>query len=141
MSDAPEPFRELAGVRQHVDEPKRRWFVAPAMDLIVCVDEYDRPFKFQLWYEVWRTEYALTWETGRGFNHALVNTGKGATGVSMTPILGFDYAPFDQPYLLELFQVSYSGLPTNIGSLVLEALTLYPSSPTVAGKRPAKKSV
>lgn len=140
MSGGTEQFRELSGVRQYADEPKRRWFVAPTMDLIVWVDEFDRPFKFQLCYEVRVTEYALTWETGRGFNHALVDGGEGNPVMNRTPILRNNNAPFDKAYLLGLFQVSNANLPTSIGSLVSEALELFPSSPTVAGKRPMKNN-
>lgn len=135
MSDGPEQFRELSGVRQHADEPKRRWFFTPAMGLIVWVDELDRPFKFQLCYDMRVAEYALTWETGKGFNHALVDGGEGGPGINRTPILCSDQ-PFDKSNLLPLFEVSSSSLPTSIGSLVSEALMLYPSSPIAAGKRP-----
>lgn len=144
MRDASEQFRELSHVRQHVGEARRRWFVAPAMDLIVWFDELDRPFRFQLCYEVWMTEYALTWEAGRGFNHALVDGGDGGSGESRTPILCGD-EPFEKSYLVELFHASNADLPENIGSLVSEALMLYPSSPVVAGydgsrhARPAAK--
>ncbi len=140
MSETPDQFRELAHVRQHTDEPKRRWFVAPGMDLIAWVDEYERPFKFQLWYAKRPTEFALTWESGRGFNHAEVDGGEARPAASMTPILNNDDAPFDQSYLLELFQASHATLPTDIGSMVLEALQRYPSSPAVAGRRPASRA-
>lgn len=132
-SDNPELFRELAGVRQYANEPKRRWFITPGMDLIVWVDELDRPFKFQLCYETQAAEYALTWEALRGFNHAMVDDGE---RTNRTPILCGD-APFEKSYLLELFKASNAGLPADIGGLVLEALTLYPASPVAAGVRPA----
>lgn len=140
MIDRPEQFRELADVRQHVGEPKRRWFVGPGMDLIVWFDEWDRPFKFQLCYEVWLSEYALTWEAGRGFNHARIDSGEHTAGIRGTPILCDDKTPFDQTYLMGLFQTSNSNLPTEIKGLVSEALRLYPSSPMVSGRRPLQKT-
>lgn len=136
MNDEVEQFRELADVRQHANEPKRRWFFAPAMDLTVWVDELERPFKFQLCYEKRPAEYALTWEAGRGFNHALVDRGEGSPAMAPSPILRNDDEPFEKTYLLALFQASYANLPTSIGSLVSDALMLYPSSPAVAGRRP-----
>lgn len=136
MTVETEPFRELAGVRQYTDEPRRRWFFAPTMDLIVWVDECDRPFKFQICYEVKTAEYALTWESGQGFDHALVDRAKGDASMNRTAILRKDDT-FDKEYLLALFQNANSNLPPDIGGLVLEALTLYPSSPAAPGRRPA----
>lgn len=136
MSDDPEQLCELSGVRQHADEAKRRWFFTRSMDLIVWVDEFDRPFKFQLCYEKRTTEYALTWEPEKGFDHAVVDSGPTNASKNVTPILRRSDDTFDREYLLGLFQVSNSNLPPSVGGLVSEALSLYPSSPIAPGRRP-----
>ena len=136
MSDEPEHLRELSGVRQYADEAKRRWFFAPGLDLIVWVDKLDRPFKFQLCYEKRTTEYALTWGSAQGFDHALVDNGQGNAAMDVTPILRRTDDSFDREYLLGLFQVSNANLPPSVGGQVSEALLLYPSSPTAPGRRP-----
>jgi hypothetical protein len=135
-----EQLQEFPNVGQVRDEPRRRWFYAKGLDLIVWLDDTDKPFKFQLCYEKGRSEFALTWETEKGFDHASVDAGEGTAFESNTPILRVD-GDLDPEFLLALFENSSREVPTDIRSLVAGALRLYPRSPKAPGRRPFIRKV
>jgi hypothetical protein len=116
-------------------EPRRRWFRASGIDLYVWIDESDHPFAFQLCYEKGVHEFALTWETERGFTHAKVDSGSGAGLHSSSQLLVGSSEP-DLGHIKQNFSRVSEGLPPLIRSLVSDALELYPSSPTAPGRRP-----
>ncbi|MDR3414648.1 MAG: hypothetical protein P4L83_00545 [Nevskia sp.] len=122
-------LQEVPRVRQVPGEPRRRWFSARDMDLIVWIDDRELPFAFQLCYMHQRREFALEWERDRGYAHTTVDDGEGRWGMhKATPILDRT-APFDPELLRPRFDEIGSRLPTEIRCLVGDALANYPESP------------
>ncbi len=84
--------REVQGARQVPGEGFRRWFTDQYFDLIVWYDG-DSPdgaiAGFQLCYDKFNRERALTWRKNKGFTHEKVDDGEGpfALQAKMTPIL------------------------------------------------------
>lgn len=130
------PLKETPRVRQIEGEPRRRWFSAEEVDLIVWLDEAGAPFGFQFCYEKQRREHALTWEAGRGYDHAAVDYG-GHSRLSHTgtPILRSD-RNFDCAALLLQFDAISGELPADVRDLVRNALAQFPNSPEIAARRP-----
>lgn len=128
-------LREVSRVSQVRFEPKRRWFSAQGMDLIVWVDESNRPFSFQLCYEKGAREFALTWEVEKGFDHSFVDSGEQKPTRNNSPILRPGGA-LDSVYVSKLFEEASANVPTAVRDLVSEALRSYPNSPTTPGRRP-----
>lgn len=119
-------LRELADTRQVAGEPRRRWFSAPDLDLIVWLDERDAPIGFQLCYDKQRFERALTWRSGRGYDHSAVDSGEaGYAAYKRTPILVADGA-FESARVSAIFSKASIELPAHIRELVAQALANYP---------------
>ena len=130
-------LREVARVRQIDGEPRRRWFSGEGIDLIVWLDERAAAFGFQLCYPEGGHEMALTWEAGRGFEHATVDNGDNGLRYKGTPLLK-PGAPLEIKHVRLLFEAVAANLPTEIRRLVSEALSHYPQSPEIPARRPAK---
>lgn len=119
-------LRELADTRQVAGEPHRRWFTAPDLDLIVWLDEREAPIGFQLCYDKERGERALTWRSGRGYDHAAVDSGEdGYAAYKRTPILVADGA-FDVKRVSAIFDAASTELPAPIREFVAQTLANYP---------------
>ena len=69
-------LREIINVRQIPDESRRRWFEDDLLDLIVWLDESGSITGFQLCYDKYRDEHALTWQRRGGFSHRRVDDGE-----------------------------------------------------------------
>lgn len=67
---------------------RRRWFEAEGLELIVWLDGRDDLSGFQLCYDFGRGRYALTWRTGGGFAHSVIDEGDGSPLKNQTPVLG-----------------------------------------------------
>lgn len=119
-------LRELGNTRQVAGEPRRRWFNAADLDLIVWLDERDMPIGFQLCYDKQRGERALTWRSGRGYDHAAVDSGEvGYATYKRTPILVAD-GTFDAERVSAIFNGASIELPVHIREFVARALANYP---------------
>ena len=119
-------LRELPDTRQIPGEPKRRWFNSPELDLIVWLDDDDRPSGFQLCYDKSRGERALTWHEGRGYDHAAVDSGEGMpTKYKGTPILVAD-GLFEPDRVKEDFLEASAEVPDAIRTFVAGVLDRYP---------------
>ena len=120
------PLRELRDTRQIEGEPRRRWFCARELELIVWVDDDDDPIGFQLCYDKLIRERALTWREGRGFDHAAVDDGSGMpTKYKGTPILVAD-GRFDPERVSGIFLEASAELPGPIRDYVAAKLAHYP---------------
>jgi len=86
-------LREIAAVRQHPGEPRRRWFSDERMDLIVWLDRRGAIVAFQLCYDRDHGEHAVTWQRGAGSRHDAVDDGEHPGRHKATPILVAD-GPF-----------------------------------------------
>ena len=121
-----EPLRELPDTRQIPGEPRRRWFNSLELDLIVWLDDKDRPSGFQLCYDKSRGERALTWHEGRGYDHAAVDSGEDMpTKYKGTPILVAD-GLFESDRVRENFLEASAEVPEHIRRFVSDVLERYP---------------
>jgi hypothetical protein len=119
-------LRELPEVRQVPGEPRRRWFNSPELDLIVWLDDDDRPSGFQLCYAKRRGERALTWRAGRGYDHAAVDDGESMpTKYKGTPILVAD-GLFQSDKVKADFLEASGAIPESIRRFVADVLERYP---------------
>ena len=119
-------LRELPDTRQVPGEPRRRWFHSPDLDLIVWF-EADTPIGFQLCYDKARSERALTWRQGRGYDHSAIDSGEMTpTRYKGTPILVADGA-FRTDRVLSEFLESSAEVPDDIRRFVSQALARYPT--------------
>jgi len=121
-------LREIPKPRQIPDDPRRRWFTAPGLDLIVWFDESNQPLGFQLCYEKKHKEFALTWKAGKGYDHSAVDSGEQLPIRNRTPVLVAD-GTFDADYVSRLFEAASVEVPSPLRSLVSEALRVYPRNP------------
>jgi hypothetical protein len=118
-------LRELHDTRQVEGEPRRRWFSSPDLDLIVWLDEQDAMVGFQLCYDKSRGERALTWRTGRGYDHMGVDDGEASPAQhKSTPILVAD-GHFDRERVEALFTESSEGVPEELRSAVVDLIHRY----------------
>lgn len=116
---------ELKDARQIHGEPIRRWFMSPAMDLIIWHDEHMKPIGFQLCYDKGRHEKAITWHQGGELVHSAIHAGED-TGLKHkeSPILVGDGSP-DFVYIKEHFTEQSGKLPPEVARLVLSALSTH----------------
>jgi len=124
-------LRELPDTRQIAGEPKRRWFTSPELDLIVWLNDDDKPVGFQLCYDKSAGEHALTWREGRGYDHAFVDDGEEITPAQQksTPILRAD-GHFNRKRVKEMFLEAAAHVPESLRAYVRRVLESYPREPT-----------
>src|ERR1043165_9780304 len=118
-------LRETPRVRQIGGEPFRRWFSSLDLDLIVWLKGQEL-VGFQLCYDKQRSERAITWREGRGFDHARVDDGEsGGAWSKGTPLLVAD-GKFDHERVKWMFFNSAEKVPRKIRGFVMAALGGYP---------------
>ena len=122
--------------RPSATESKRRWFHSLQMDLYVWVDDSDQPYGFELVYRKVTTEFSLRWNAEDGFSHSRVDSGPGAGGHTASDLLGAT-SEADVSYVRNLFAEAAGNLPSQVRTLVHEALARYPQDPVAPGTRPA----
>ena len=110
-------LRELKKVQQVTGEPKRRWFFAHELDLVVWEEEDGSVSGFQLAYDKHRNEHSISWQKDRGYSHYVVDDGEPVAGANHTPFLYMD-GPFESHRVLELFLATSSEVPANIVACV-----------------------
>ena len=118
---------ETVETRQISEEPFRRWFADPELDLIVWYEPERTILGLQLCYRVRAEAKALTWIRGRGFSHRRLDEGDDGPGHKMTPILLPD-GTFDAPSVLERFTAAAARLDPEIVRVVTEAIGRYPDA-------------
>ncbi len=119
-------LREVRKVRQVDGEPRRRWFTDDFFDLIVWSLPGDDIVGFQLTYDKFRQERALTWRQDEGFVHDGVDDGEDRPGkLKATPILVADGA-FDATGIAERFSQESGDLPADLVAFILDKLRAYP---------------
>ncbi|MDO8267416.1 MAG: hypothetical protein Q7T32_06240 [Moraxellaceae bacterium] len=113
---------ELKDARQIHGEPIRRWFMSPAMDLIIWHDEGMCPIGFQLCYDKGLREKAITWHRDGELAHSAIHAGED-TGLKHkeAPILVDDGNP-DFAYITKHFEQQSGKLPPEVARLVLSVL-------------------
>lgn len=119
-------LRELPDTRQIAGEPRRRWFFSSELDLIVWLDDQDEPIGFQLCYDKYRGERALTWHKDRGYDHAAIDDGENVPSqYKSTPILVAD-GLFERDRVKAAFLAASAEVPETIRRFVADALARYP---------------
>ncbi|KAB2877437.1 hypothetical protein F9K33_16405 [bacterium] len=116
-------FREIKKVAQKKDEGIRRWFEDSYFDLIIWYNKDKTIRGFQLCYNRYGDEHALTWYSDHGYYHDKVHGGDSSRG-DMTPILVAN-GPFPGDSILTAFTKSASSLDSDIAQLVTEKLDEY----------------
>ncbi len=76
LSSPPYPEKEI-----------RRWFSDGFFDLIVWIDREAVITGFQLCYDKYGNERAITWSKKRGFSHERVDDGEKSPGKNLSPVL------------------------------------------------------
>jgi hypothetical protein len=117
---------EIPDVRQIPGEPRRRWFTADTLDLIVWCDDTGAPTGFQLAYDKPRSEHALTWTREGGLAHTAVDDGDaGALAPKATPVLVPD-GHFDLDRVRRLFAAAARGVDRDVAAFVEARLATPP---------------
>ena len=79
-------LREIPRIRQHADEPQRRWFSCANADLYVWA-KGDAYLAFEFCYDKPHDEHSLRWKRESGFSHTRVDDGEASPISNRTPIL------------------------------------------------------
>ena len=120
-------FIEIRNVSQAAGEPRRRWFVSDAFDLVVWWDASGQPSGFQLCYDQGGSERALTWQPDCGFTHRAVDDGERGWGrYKAIPILLAD-GPFAANQVAARFAVESAELPPEVADFVIKKLHEHPA--------------
>ena len=117
-------LKELRVTRHHAGEPKRRWFSADGLDLIVWMNwsGWGPPVGFQLCYDKLRHEKAFTWTRAGGFMHQRVDDGEhDVRRYKQAPVLVAEGDVNIERLTLQ-FERAASGLPPKIAALVFAKL-------------------
>jgi hypothetical protein len=118
-------FKELKGVRQILGEPRRRWFEADGLELIVWYGKGEQIIGFQLCYENGSKSKAITWEESSGFLFTGIDDGDIRYGKhKQSPVLVSD-GNFQKDQIVTLFSGECPGLPDEIARLVKSKLEEY----------------
>jgi hypothetical protein len=116
---------EIADPRQIPGEGRRRWFRDDYFDLIVWLDDHEEIFGFQLCYDKFHNERALTWRRDRGFRHERVDDGEITGHIKMTPILIPD-GEFAWQDVAARFRAAAAGIDPGVAGFVYRKLCAYP---------------
>ena len=119
-------LKELSEVRQVPGEPKRRWFADDYFDLIVWVGNGEI-ISFQLCYDNFGDEHALTWHRQTGYSHQRVDSGEMKRPYKATPILVAD-GSFDAGTISRLFKKHSRTMDERVAGFVLDKIRHYHSA-------------
>lgn len=116
-------LRELPKVRQHGNEPRRRWFSDNEFDLIVWFDDADAVIAFDLCYGKHHQEHVFRWRTQHGMSHLRVDDGEQCSGQhKMTPIYVAD-GHYDAAVTARRFAAVSEDIPPAIRAAILQQLS------------------
>jgi hypothetical protein len=119
---------ELSQIRQIQKEPRRRWFADDYFDLIVWFAKRGEIIGFQLCYDIYGEERALTWRKKTGFSHQRVDDGELKRPYKATPILVAD-GSFDYAAISQLFRERSGNMDEKVAKFVLEQIGRYHQEP------------
>ena len=118
-------LKEWEGVRQRLEEGRRRWFTDEHFDLILWYDSEDVLLGFQLCYDKTGSERAITWFASGTYTHAKVDTGESSFGIKETAVLVSD-GVFDSGAVAERFRAAATKVDPDVVDLVVGRLNAYP---------------
>ncbi|KAB2877458.1 hypothetical protein F9K33_16365 [bacterium] len=125
-------FREIKKVAQKKGEGIRRWFEDDYFDLIIWYNTDKTIRGFQLCYDRYGDEHALTWYSDLGYYHDKVHGGDGRA--NLTPVLVAN-GPFPGDSVLSEFTNSAYSLDKDIAQLVIDKLGEYISNDNTKAHR------
>ncbi len=106
------------------EKSNRRWFSDNYFDLIVWIDQNGSISGFQLCYDKYKKERALTWTARNGFNHERVDDGESNPSKNLTPILIPDgICPTQE--IIELFLLRSVEIDPQLRSFVVDKIREY----------------
>lgn len=118
-------LKEWEGVRQRLEEGRRRWFTDEQFDLILWYDSSDQLLGFQLCYDKPLSERAITWFASGTYTHAKVDDGESTFGTKETAVLVSD-GVFDSKAVAERFESAAGTVDHEIVRFVIDRLKEYP---------------
>jgi len=115
-------LKEVQNPRQIPGEGRRRWFSDQFFELIVWHDIGGHITGFQLCYDIYGYERALTWKKDLGYTHDGIDSGEmDVMDHKMTPILVAD-GYFDREGIAERFYAESREIDRAIASFIHEKL-------------------
>jgi len=112
---------------QYPTRSDRRWFSDDYFDLIVWVGQNGVIAGFQLCYDKFKKERALTWTENNGYKHERVDDGEANPLKNLTPILVPDgMCPTQE--IIDLFMLRSVEVDSRLRSFVLDKLREYQST-------------
>jgi hypothetical protein len=116
-------LRELPDARQFKNESYRRWFSDNYFDLIVWYGtDKTTIVGFQLCYDKFDTERAITWHNAKGFSHNRIDDGEAPfEHAKMSPILVSDGA-FAKDTIGDKFKAMSVGIDQKVAEFVCEKI-------------------
>ena len=115
---------EIKDARQVPNEGFRRWFTDDDSDLIVWFED-DEITGFQLCYDKFTTERAITWFKKGGFVHTKVDSGEPAMGgPKSTPVLVSD-GVFERDVVTERFKEISANVESHLVDFIVTKLGEY----------------
>lgn len=115
---------EITDPRQVPGEGLRRWFSDDYFDLIVWLDDHEEISGFQLCYDKFTDERALTWRRKEGYRHEKVDDGELPGHIKMTPVLIAD-GEFPRQDVAARFRAASGEIDARVAGFVLEVLGRY----------------
>ncbi len=104
----------------------RRWYTDNYFDLIVWMDTDKSIRGFQLCYDKFKTERAITWMRDKGFSHERIDDGESNPAKNLTPVLLPDgICPINE--VLDHFIAASTGIDAGIRTFVENKLKEYAS--------------
>ncbi len=117
-------LREMKGVSQKEPGIFRRWFEDDYFELIVWYrDGEEDPLGFQLCYDRFGREHALTWKEGSGFTHDSVDQGEHPGQMKSTPVL-MQNGPVPADDLKTRFSVESGEIDSAVTEYVMDRLKM-----------------
>ena len=95
---------EVPKVKQIADEPRRRWFSSPSLDLFLWYDEDENIIQFQICYDKGPDEHALTWNNKNRLTHHSVDDGENRTFRMKSTAIMVSDSEFDADKIARLFE-------------------------------------
>jgi len=118
-------LHELPYRQSSEGEPNRRWFFSHEQDLVVWLDDDAQIRGFQLCYDKYKSEHAITWRKEKGFEHSVVDDGESGGLDFQTPFL-YPNGYCDITRVLTKFSEISANVPSEIVAFVIERLNEYP---------------
>ncbi len=114
-------------VKQNRGEPLRRWFDNNYFDLLIWENSSGEIVGFQLCYDKYYNQHALTWKRQTGYSHNKVDDGEGRPGkYKASPLLGLDDF-FDYEKIADKFKKYSKNIDVNVSTFVYNKIIEYPN--------------